>query len=90
LSEARQRQRPSLRRSLLDPIVVAAILGSVAGTITTLAGTGRDHDFEREQKRCERAFAFLQDEAVNPRLSVDDEFYQSQRVIADRCSTRKD
>ncbi|MBA4747366.1 MAG: hypothetical protein H2056_01500 [Sphingopyxis sp.] len=48
------------------------------------------HSAEMQAKKdegiCNRAFDFLQDEAVNPRLEKDDAFYKSQREIAERCS----
>lgn len=85
-----ERRRISLRGTLLDPIVLAAILGVTGGAVSAIMGTGRDHSFEREQKRCERAFTFLQDEDVNPRLARDEAFYRAQRTIAARCSAGKD
>jgi hypothetical protein len=87
LSEARL--RPSLRRALLDPIVIAALLGLVGGAVTGLIGTGRNNAFERNEKRCERAYAFLQDESVNTRLQGDEEFFRVQRAIALECTTER-
>jgi len=88
--------RPPLRRSLLDPVVLAAVLGLIggAGTISLYAANERTRQTmglaaERERARCDRAFAFLQDEALNPRLEQDDEFYRSQRRIAIRCSLER-
>ena len=87
--------RLSLRRSLYDPVVLAAFMGLVGGGVTL--GTGRVFDdaqrreqlrFEKQEAVCKRAFDFLQDEAVNPKLSNDETFYQKQYAIAQRCSRR--
>jgi hypothetical protein len=73
--------------------VLAALIGLIggAGTISLNAGSERARQAaglaaEREKAKCDRAFGFLQDEALNPRLEQDDEFYRSQRRIAIRCS----
>ena len=90
------RKRPtpvSVRRSLVDPVVIVAIFGLLGGAIS-LAVTTEDAKSRlmaqlaasREQAICDRAFAFLQDEAISPKLLADVAFYQSQRRIAERCS----
>jgi hypothetical protein len=95
-SEQPQRQGSSpakVRNSLFDPVVIAAILGILGGGVTvTVSGEDAQRRHEAElstQKRegqCNRAFAFLQDEEANPKLELDDAFYQQQRRIADSCS----
>jgi indole-3-glycerol phosphate synthase len=77
-----------LFRSLVDPLVQAALV-RLAGSIVVSLLTS-DHTFDRDQSRCTRAFAFLQDEAVNPMLEKDDVFYRSQLAIAQRCNLAKD
>ena len=79
---------PGILRSLVDPLVLAAIVG-LAGSIVVSLLTS-NHTFDRDQSRCARAFAFLQDEAVNPMLERDDVFYRSQLAIAQRCNLAKD
>ncbi len=73
---------------MLDPVVIAAAValgGSLVSAVLNL-----DRSFEHEQSRCARAFAFLQDEAINPNLQKDEAFYRVQLAIARRCSLAKD
>jgi hypothetical protein len=81
LTETSRNSRPSLRRSLIDPVVIAAIVGVIGAVLGALATS-----FDRSDAKCDRAFAFLQDESVNPKLENDDAFYQMQRRIAENCS----
>ena len=86
MSEPRRRDVPSLGRSLVDPVVVAAfvgMVGAVIGALVTYWGTPR---IAQPDPRCDRAFAFLQDESVNPRLENDNGFYRMQIGIAVQCS----
>lgn len=77
-----------LRSVLSDPVFLAAIvamIGGVTGALITMIGNS---GFEQANARCERAFAFLQDEAANPRMNSDVEFFTMQRNIALHCSRR--
>ncbi len=88
MTEPGRTTRLSLRRSLVDPVVIAAAValgGSVVTAFLTI-----DRSFEADQKRCDRAFAFLQDETISPRLEINDGFYRSQLAIAQGCSLAKD
>ena len=78
----------SLRNSLLDPIVLAAAVAFGASVASALLNL--DRSFDHDQNRCSRAFTFLQDEAINPKLETNDEFYRSQLAIAQRCNLAKD
>ena len=84
----RSTAKSNLRRSLLDPVVIAGVLTVAGGIVSGLISTNRG--FERDQARCDRAFAFLQDEAISPKLAVDDGFYRTQLAIAQRCSLAND
>ena len=75
-------------RSLLDPVVIAAAVALGGSVVSALLNF--DRSFEHDQNRCTRAFAFLQDEAINPRLQNDEAFYRSQLALAQRCSLAKD
>lgn len=86
----------SVRHSLFDPLVIAAIVGLLGGGVTLTITSEDAQDRHRaelaaqqQKATCDRAFAFLQDEAINPRLEKDDAFYQSQRRIAERCSIER-
>ena len=82
--------RRGLRRSLSDPLVLAAFVGVIGAIAGTLITSARPSAIDRDYARCDRAFAFLQDEAVNPRMREDLGFYQMQREIAVRCSRSAD
>ena len=68
---------PTFRDSLAD-------LQSVLAACASLTG------IDRSDAKCDRAFAFLQDESINPKLEQDDAFYQVQRSIAVHCSRSTD
>ena len=89
-SDRDRRLASRIWRSLFDPLVLAAVVGLLGGIGTTLVGRGLDREAEREKAMCERAFAFLQDEAINPSLEQDDGFYRLQLGVAGRCSRRID
>ena len=83
----------NVRKSLFDPIVIAAILGLLGGGVTVTVSSEdaqRRHEAELSAEKregiCNRAFAFLQDEDVSPKLEQDNAFYQLQLKIAERCS----
>jgi hypothetical protein len=84
------------RSSIFDPVVIAALVGLLGGgvTLTLTSDDARERQQielaeKREQAKCDRAFAFLQDHEVSPKLEKDDAFYQSQRKIADHCSLER-
>jgi hypothetical protein len=86
LSTRQSRGFARFRNSLLDPIVVAAFLGLIGAGIGAAFTNNRTQNLEATRAKCERAFAFLQDEAVNSRLESDNAFYQMQHGIAVHCS----
>lgn len=76
-------------------MVIAAIVGLLGGGIRVRVSSEdaqRRHAAELDAKQreavCDRAFAFLQDDKLHPKLESDDGFYQTQRQIADRCSAK--
>ena len=89
---ARQTQAPPTRRSIFDPVVLAAIVGLLSGTGIKIADELGESDRVRiesvaqaEKARCERAYGYLQDDTLHTKSQQDDEFYQMNRNAAMKC-----
>ncbi len=90
---AKAESKPHVRRSIYDPLVLAAIVGLVSGTGIKVADEIGQSDRGRveaiakaEEGDCDRAYRYVQEAANDPKLRADEEFYQLNRETAKRCA----